>query len=139
MPRKDISKISGKDELFKYHLNDITRRLRGKNVKVNAWVEFDPVFGWIHRVRVISINWPVLITLSQLNIQPRDIRFIVLNKFCLFLERKRNLVKKDFRFLIKKGESRKRDRRRVLRVILKLRNYHIFKDFIFNLDFHFDL
>ena len=95
MPRKDISKISGTDELFKYHLNDITRKLRGRNAKVNAWVEFDPVFGWIHRVNLISINWPVLIIPSLLSIQQQDIKGLILNNFCLFegLEEKSNLMK----------------------------------------------
>ena len=56
MPRKNLSNLAGKDVEFKYHLNDVTKRLRGKNVNINAWVEFDPVFGWIHRVKLISIN-----------------------------------------------------------------------------------
>ena len=68
MPRKNLSNLKGTDVEFKYHLNDVTKRLRGKDVKINAWVEFDPVFGWIHRVGLISINWPVLITNSQMNL-----------------------------------------------------------------------
>ena len=56
MPRDKISNLGKEKQVFKYHINDVTKTLRGKEVNVNCWVEFDPIVGWINRVILISIS-----------------------------------------------------------------------------------
>ncbi len=51
MPRGKLRDFHVSNKFFKYPLVDKMNSLRGRDLKVTLWIEFIPVFGWIHRVR----------------------------------------------------------------------------------------
>lgn len=85
MPRNKLSNLKNKKQKFKYHINDVTKTLRGKTVKVNCWVEFDPIVGWINRVIITSTNWLLSNTLSLRDSADNYYHFIILQIFFCFL------------------------------------------------------
>lgn len=50
MPRKSLRDFHVSKKLFKYPLVDKMSSLRDRKVTATLWIEFIPVFGWIHRV-----------------------------------------------------------------------------------------
>ena len=81
MPRNKLSNLKNRKQKFKYHINDVTKTLRGKTVNVNCWVEFDPIVGWINRVNLTSTNWPLSSTLSPSDSAANYYHFKILKIF----------------------------------------------------------
>lgn len=50
MPRKSLRDFHVSKKFFKYPLVDKMSSLKDREVTVTLWIEFIPVFGWIHRV-----------------------------------------------------------------------------------------
>ena len=81
MPRSKLSNLKNRKQKFKYHINDVTKTLRGKTVNVNCWVEFDPIVGWINRVNLTSTNWPLSSTPSPSDSAANYYHFKILQIF----------------------------------------------------------